>query len=113
CLEATGEAGPELNLGGLGIQGYGCAGGSQLLVGLVAMEMARFDASIATSSASTAAWRSVRSRSLDRADDSAENPIISRQKHNALSCRLFQCLVVECIIACQTFSKRMQPNGWR
>jgi alkylation response protein AidB-like acyl-CoA dehydrogenase len=38
----------ELNLGGLGIQGYGCAGGSQLLVGLVAMEMCRFDASIAT-----------------------------------------------------------------
>jgi alkylation response protein AidB-like acyl-CoA dehydrogenase len=38
----------ELNLGGLGIQGYGCAGGSQLLVGLVAMEMSRFDASIAT-----------------------------------------------------------------
>src|SRR5262252_10957294 len=38
----------ELNLGGIGIQGYGCAGGSQLLVGLVAMEMCRFDASIAT-----------------------------------------------------------------
>jgi alkylation response protein AidB-like acyl-CoA dehydrogenase len=38
----------ELNVGGLGIQGYGCAGGSQLLIGLVAMEMARFDASIAT-----------------------------------------------------------------
>jgi glutaryl-CoA dehydrogenase len=38
----------ELNIGGLGIQGYGCGGGSQLLVGLVAMEMARFDASIAT-----------------------------------------------------------------
>jgi len=38
----------ELNVGGLGIQGYGCAGGSQLLVGLVAMQMARFDASIAT-----------------------------------------------------------------
>ena len=38
----------ELNLGGLGIQGYGCAGGSQTLVGLVAMEMARCDASIAT-----------------------------------------------------------------
>jgi len=38
----------ELNIGGLGIQGYGCAGGSQLLVGLVAMELARFDASIAT-----------------------------------------------------------------
>ena len=38
----------ELNIGGLGIQGYGCAGGSQLLVGLVGMEMARFDPSIAT-----------------------------------------------------------------
>src|SRR6516162_11381372 len=38
----------ELNLGGLGIQGYGCFGGNQLLVGLVAMEMCRFDASIAT-----------------------------------------------------------------
>jgi alkylation response protein AidB-like acyl-CoA dehydrogenase len=38
----------ELNLGGLGIEGYSCAGGSQLLVGLVGMEMARVDASIAT-----------------------------------------------------------------
>lgn len=38
----------ELNIGGLGIQGYGCPGGSQLLIGLVAMELARFDVSIAT-----------------------------------------------------------------
>src|SRR5262245_53152455 len=38
----------ELNIGGLGIQGYGCAGGSQLLIGLVGMEMARVDASFAT-----------------------------------------------------------------
>jgi glutaryl-CoA dehydrogenase len=38
----------ELNIGGLGIQGYSSAGGSQLLVGLVTMEMARIDASIAT-----------------------------------------------------------------
>jgi glutaryl-CoA dehydrogenase len=38
----------ELNIGGLGIQGYGSAGGSQLLIGLVAMELARFDVSIAT-----------------------------------------------------------------
>src|SRR4026208_1964903 len=30
----------DLNLGGLGIQGYGCRGGSALLTGLVAMEMA-------------------------------------------------------------------------
>ena len=38
----------ELNIGGVGIEGYGCRGGSQLLVGLVAMAMARVDCSIAT-----------------------------------------------------------------
>src|SRR5712692_1493815 len=38
----------ELNIGGIGMEGYGCRGGSALLFGLVAMEMARFDASIAT-----------------------------------------------------------------
>src|SRR5262245_64226194 len=38
----------ELNIGGLGTQGYGCPGGSQLLVGLIGIEMARVDASIAT-----------------------------------------------------------------
>jgi glutaryl-CoA dehydrogenase len=38
----------ELGIGGLGIQGYGCRGGSALLVGLAAMEMARVDGSIAT-----------------------------------------------------------------
>src|ERR1700722_7820177 len=38
----------ELNIGGLGMQGYGCRGGSALLFGLVAMEMARVDSSIAT-----------------------------------------------------------------
>jgi glutaryl-CoA dehydrogenase len=38
----------ELNIGGLGIQGYGSRGGSEMLVGLVAMEMARVDASFAT-----------------------------------------------------------------
>ncbi len=38
----------ELNIGGVGMQGYGCRGGSTLLFGLIAMEMARFDASIAT-----------------------------------------------------------------
>ncbi len=31
----------ELNLGGLGMQGYGCRGGSALLFGLAAMEMSR------------------------------------------------------------------------
>jgi alkylation response protein AidB-like acyl-CoA dehydrogenase len=38
----------ELNIGGVGLQGYGCRGGSALLTGLVGMEMARVDASIAT-----------------------------------------------------------------
>ena len=38
----------ELNLGGLGMHGYECRGGSALLFGLVAMEMARIDSSIAT-----------------------------------------------------------------
>jgi len=38
----------ELGIGGIGMQGYGCRGGSALLFGLVAMEMARIDASIAT-----------------------------------------------------------------
>src|SRR5579864_2753402 len=38
----------ELNIGGIAMQGYGCRGGSVQLFGLVAMEMARFDSSIAT-----------------------------------------------------------------
>jgi hypothetical protein len=38
----------DLNIGGLGMQGYGCRGGSKLLTGLVAMEMARTDGSFAT-----------------------------------------------------------------
>src|SRR6266498_318890 len=38
----------ELNIGGIAIKGYGCRGGSALLFGLIAMEMARFDSSIAT-----------------------------------------------------------------
>src|SRR5258708_21829864 len=38
----------ELRLGGLGYEGYGCAGGSQKLFGFVAMELARVDASICT-----------------------------------------------------------------
>jgi len=38
----------ELNIGGLGMQGYGCRGGSALLAGLVAMQMSRTDSSIAT-----------------------------------------------------------------
>src|SRR5271154_5585090 len=31
----------ELNIGGVGMQGYGCRGGSAQLFGLIAMEMAR------------------------------------------------------------------------
>src|SRR5258708_20032556 len=38
----------ELNIGGVGMEGYGCRGGSELLFGVVAMEMSRFDSSIAT-----------------------------------------------------------------
>ena len=38
----------ELNIVGVGLKGYGCRGGSGLLAGLVAMEMARIDSSIAT-----------------------------------------------------------------
>ena len=38
----------ELNIGGLGMNGYGCRSGSPLLFGLVMMEMARIDASIST-----------------------------------------------------------------
>jgi alkylation response protein AidB-like acyl-CoA dehydrogenase len=38
----------ELNIGGLGMQGYECRGGSLALLGFVVMEMARIDPSIAT-----------------------------------------------------------------
>src|ERR1700729_4080686 len=38
----------ELGIGGVGMQGYGCRGGSELMFGLVAMEMSRIDTSIAT-----------------------------------------------------------------
>src|SRR5215204_7497708 len=38
----------ELQVGGLGFEGYGCAGGSQKLFGFVAMELARVDASFCT-----------------------------------------------------------------
>src|SRR6202167_1469432 len=38
----------ELGIGGVGMNGYGCRGGSGQLFGLVAMEMAKFDCSIAT-----------------------------------------------------------------
>src|ERR1700749_1380429 len=38
----------ELNIGGLGLEGYGCRGGSQHLFGFIAMELARTDPSMAT-----------------------------------------------------------------
>src|ERR1700752_5517096 len=38
----------ELNLAGLGMNGYGCPGGSPLLVGLVAMNIPRTDTSFCT-----------------------------------------------------------------
>jgi len=38
----------KLNIGGVAMKGYGCRGGTALLFGLIAMEMARIDASIAT-----------------------------------------------------------------
>src|ERR1700760_4319101 len=38
----------ELNIGGVAMKGYGCRGGSAQLFGLIAMEMARVDTSIAT-----------------------------------------------------------------
>ena len=38
----------DLNIVGIGFEGYGCPGGSTLLDGFIAMELARVDASIAT-----------------------------------------------------------------
>ena len=38
----------ELGIGGIGMQGYGCAGGSLALLGFVQMEIARVDPSFAT-----------------------------------------------------------------
>src|ERR1700752_2683039 len=38
----------EIGIGGIGYRGYGAAGGSWLLNGFVAMELARVDASVAT-----------------------------------------------------------------
>ena len=38
----------ELNMGGLGLEGYGCRGGSQKLFGFVMMELARVDPSFST-----------------------------------------------------------------
>jgi glutaryl-CoA dehydrogenase len=38
----------KLGIGGIGYEGYGCAGGSMLLNGFISLELARIDASIAT-----------------------------------------------------------------
>jgi alkylation response protein AidB-like acyl-CoA dehydrogenase len=38
----------ELNIAGVGYEGFGCAGGSTLLSGFIALELARVDSSIAT-----------------------------------------------------------------
>src|SRR5262245_42807651 len=38
----------DLNIAGSGFEGYECPGGSQLLIGFIAMEMAKVDSSIAT-----------------------------------------------------------------
>src|ERR1700688_1033934 len=38
----------DINVAGLGYSGYGCQGGSTLLMGFIMMEMARVDASFAT-----------------------------------------------------------------
>ena len=38
----------ELNIGGLGLQGYGCRGGSQKVFGFIMMELARIDPSFST-----------------------------------------------------------------
>jgi alkylation response protein AidB-like acyl-CoA dehydrogenase len=38
----------ELNIGGLGLKGYGCRGGSQKLFGFIMMELARIDPSFST-----------------------------------------------------------------
>src|SRR5437762_13521421 len=41
-------AAKELGIGGLGMEGYGCVGGSLALLGFVQMELARGDASFST-----------------------------------------------------------------
>jgi alkylation response protein AidB-like acyl-CoA dehydrogenase len=56
----------ELQLGGLGYQGYGCAGGSQKLFGFVAMELARVDASFCTFFGVHSGLAMARSISMDR-----------------------------------------------
>jgi len=47
----------ELNIGGVAMKGHGCRGGNPQLCALIAMEMARFDSSIATFSVYTMAMQ--------------------------------------------------------
>src|SRR5260370_35139708 len=56
----------ELGIGGVGLKGYGCAGGRLALLGFVQMELARVDPSFATSSACMSVWQWVRSTSTGR-----------------------------------------------
>ena len=51
----------DVHIAGVGYEGYGAAGGSWLLNGVLAMELARIDSSIATSGASTTTSRQARS----------------------------------------------------
>jgi glutaryl-CoA dehydrogenase len=51
----------DVNIAGVGYQGYGSAGGSWLLNGFIAMEMARIDSSVATFWGFTLASRRARS----------------------------------------------------
>ncbi len=48
----------ELGIGGLAMQGYGCAGGSLALLGFVQMEIARIDPSFSTPTATRSSLRS-------------------------------------------------------
>ena len=59
----------ELNIAGVDLEGHGCRGGSGLLAGLIAMETARVDRSIAVFSMCTADWQCLLSISSDRKDD--------------------------------------------
>src|SRR5438128_9514325 len=56
----------ELGVGGIGLKGYGCPGGSLALLGFVQMEIARTDRLSRRSSACTPVWRWARFTSTDR-----------------------------------------------
>ena len=56
-------AAKELGVGGIGLKGYGCPGGSYALLGFVQMELARTDPSPPRISTSTPTVRSARRRS--------------------------------------------------